>query len=340
MKIHLQNFCLGLLAGVLILLGSLAPARAFISVSVGVAPPPLLAYTQPACPGDGYIWTPGYWAWDPSDEQYYWVPGEWALAPEIGFLWTPCWWGWSDGAYCFHPGYWGRDVGFYGGIAYGHGYNGHGYDGGYWGGGRFHYNRNVNNVGAVAASHVYSRAVATNRDRVSFNGGRGGVAAQPNATELRADRESHFGQTTAQAAHVRTASANTGGRFAVNHGQPSAAPGANPSALRASNAAGVMHHTWLVGESRFTGESVEANHFAPVTHHSFTEARAFRPENHAAVSRSHFSESRAPAFHAQSFHAQSFHAQSFHASSFHASSAPHVSASHGGGGGGGHGGHR
>jgi hypothetical protein len=27
---------------------------------------------QPICPGEGYIWTPGYWAWDGDD--YYWVP--------------------------------------------------------------------------------------------------------------------------------------------------------------------------------------------------------------------------------------------------------------------------
>ena len=27
-------------------------------------------------PGPGYIWTPGYWAYDPADG-YYWVPGTW-----------------------------------------------------------------------------------------------------------------------------------------------------------------------------------------------------------------------------------------------------------------------
>ena len=28
-------------------------------------PPPLPEYDQPQCPGDDYIWTPGYWAWSP-----------------------------------------------------------------------------------------------------------------------------------------------------------------------------------------------------------------------------------------------------------------------------------
>jgi hypothetical protein len=32
-----------------------------VLVSVTIAPPVLPVYTQPACPGDGYIWTPGYW---------------------------------------------------------------------------------------------------------------------------------------------------------------------------------------------------------------------------------------------------------------------------------------
>jgi len=38
--------------------------RAQISIRVGFAPPELPVYEQPPCPGDDYIWTPGYWAWD------------------------------------------------------------------------------------------------------------------------------------------------------------------------------------------------------------------------------------------------------------------------------------
>ena len=32
-----------------------------IEISVNLAPPELPVYEQPVCPGDGYIWTPGYW---------------------------------------------------------------------------------------------------------------------------------------------------------------------------------------------------------------------------------------------------------------------------------------
>lgn len=44
-----------------------------ISISARIAPPPLPVYEQPECPTDGYLWTPGYWAYD-DDNGYYWVP--------------------------------------------------------------------------------------------------------------------------------------------------------------------------------------------------------------------------------------------------------------------------
>ncbi len=44
-----------------------------VGISVNIAPPALPVYTQPVCPGVGYIWTPGYWAY--GDDDYYWVPG-------------------------------------------------------------------------------------------------------------------------------------------------------------------------------------------------------------------------------------------------------------------------
>ena len=82
----------------LLLFPSPAPAAQIgVGVSITIAPPILPVYAQPICPGDGYIWTPGYWAY--GDDGYYWVPGTWILAPEPGFLWTPGYWGWGDGVY-------------------------------------------------------------------------------------------------------------------------------------------------------------------------------------------------------------------------------------------------
>src|SRR5262250_2911266 len=93
-------------------------------VSITIAPPVLPVYVQPPIPGDGYIWTPGYWAY--GDEGYFWVPGTWVLAPQPGLLWTPGYWGWGGSAFLWHAGYWGPTVGFYGGVSYGYGYFGNG----------------------------------------------------------------------------------------------------------------------------------------------------------------------------------------------------------------------
>jgi hypothetical protein len=111
---------------------SKAPAQ-IVGVSITVAPPVLPVYDQPPLPGPGYMWTPGYWAWDDGD--YYWVPGTWVEPPAVGLLWTPGYWGWRDGIYVWNAGYWGPHIGFYGGVNYGFGYVGVGYAGGFWRGG-------------------------------------------------------------------------------------------------------------------------------------------------------------------------------------------------------------
>ena len=133
-------------------------------VAVSFGPPPLPVYEQPLCPGEGYIWTPGYWAYDPDFGDYYWVPGTWVLAPQVGFLWTPGWWGWGGGGFLFHEGFWGPVVGFYGGINYGFGYFGHGYEGGRWENDRFYYNRAVNNVKVTNIHNVYNTTVHQQHD--------------------------------------------------------------------------------------------------------------------------------------------------------------------------------
>ena len=58
----------------LVVLSAPVSSSAQVAISVGFGPPALPVYEQPVCPGDGYIWTPGYWAWDSDDQDYYWVP--------------------------------------------------------------------------------------------------------------------------------------------------------------------------------------------------------------------------------------------------------------------------
>ena len=187
-------------------------------------PPPLPVYDQPPCPGPNYLWTPGYWAWRPYG--YYWVPGEWVMPPYYGALWTPPYWGFMNGFYGFFPGYWGPYVGFYGGIDYGFGYIGIGFFGGYWRGNRFFYNSEVTNVGR--GGYSYRRAVFYNGrqyaaqplNRVSYNGGPGGIQARPRPTEMAAARFARSGAVPAQRQAQNFAARNSGQLYSSNHGRP------------------------------------------------------------------------------------------------------------------------
>jgi hypothetical protein len=201
-----------------------------VRITVGFAPPPLPVYEQPVCPGDGYIWTPGYWAWDDDIDDYYWVPGTWVLSPEVGFLWTPPWWGWADGAFVFYDGYWGPHVGFYGGINYGFGYFGDGFVGGRWDNGHFFYNRAVMNINVVDIHNVYNETVVrtTVVNHVSFNGGEGGVVAHATAEQEGWAHERHIAAPAAQLQHIQAARANPQFRASTNMGRPAVAATAKP----------------------------------------------------------------------------------------------------------------
>jgi hypothetical protein len=205
------------------------PSLAQVRISVGFGPPALPVYEQPICPGDGYLWTPGYWAWDADIDDYYWIPGTWILAPEVGFFWTPPYWGWDNGAFLFYDGYWGPQVGFYGGIDYGFGYFGEGFVGGRWDGGHFFYNRAVLNVNVEVIHNVYNQTVEHNSvNHVSFNGGPGGVTARPRPEDEAAARERHVGPVAAQTQHIQAARGNPEMRASANHGKPAIAATAKP----------------------------------------------------------------------------------------------------------------
>jgi YXWGXW repeat-containing protein len=210
-------------------------SSAEIILSITIAPPPLPIYEQALCPGDGYIWTPGFWAY--GDDGFFWVPGTWVLAPAPGLLWTPGYWGWADGLFVFNQGYWGPHVGFYGGINYGFGYVGEGYEGGYWDNGAFFYNRSVNNVTNVR--NVYNKTVIVNNvtvNNVSYNGGAGGIPARPTSEEQAALRERHVPPIPAQTQHLQAASTNRQLYESVNHGKPPIAATARPADFKGHGA--------------------------------------------------------------------------------------------------------
>ena len=189
-------------------------------VSVNIAPPALPVYAQPPCPGDGYLWTPGYWAYQPTG--YYWVPGVWVTPPRPGVLWTPGYWGLAAGVYGWHAGYWGPHVGFYGGVNYGFGFGGVGFTGGVWAGNAFRYNTAVTNVNTTVVRNTYVNKTVVNNvtvNRTSFNGP-GGVSAQPTVQERAAMSQQHFQATPNQLSHQQSAGQDRNQWASVNHGAP------------------------------------------------------------------------------------------------------------------------
>jgi hypothetical protein len=194
-------------------------AQIGIGISVNFAPPALPIYEQPVCPDDGYLWTPGYWAYD--GDGYYWVPGTWVEAPQVGYLWTPGYWGWGGSAFLFHEGYWGSEVGYYGGINYGFGYGGAGYEGGRWDGGHFSYNTYVNHVNTSVIHNTYNTKVTiVSETHVSYNGGTGGAEARPTSQQESYANEHHLGPVAAQTQHVQAARSNPELRASANQGKP------------------------------------------------------------------------------------------------------------------------
>jgi WXXGXW repeat (2 copies) len=223
-----------LFIGFLLTLPAASQAQVAIGVSVRIGPPALPVYAQPVCPGPGYIWTPGYWAW--GDEGYYWVPGTWVMAPEPGLLWTPGYWGFANGAYIWHAGYWGPHVGFYGGINYGYGYTGVGFWGGEWRGREFVYNRAVTNVNVTVIHNYYNRTVVVNNvNRVSFNGGHGGIMTRPTHDEERWAHERHIEARHEQFEHERAARSDRRFWASENHGRPAIAASGRPGDFHGRN---------------------------------------------------------------------------------------------------------
>jgi hypothetical protein len=238
-----------------------------VGISVRIGPPALPVYAQPICPGPGFLWTPGYWAWN-DDGGYYWVPGTWVVAP-VGMLWTPGYWGWGGGFYAWHAGYWGPHVGFYGGINYGFGFGGVGFVGGEWRGGGFYYNRSVTNVSVTNVTNVYNRTVVVNNTTTSFNGGSGGVQAHPTAQEESYAREPHTAPLAAQTQHQNLASQNRQNFASVNQGRPAIAATSRPGdfsghSVVAARAAGAAYHAPAISPK-------EARVNSPATNRPATE---------------------------------------------------------------------
>ena len=136
--------------------------------------------------------------------------------------------------YAWNGGYWGPQIGFYGGVNYGFGYVGDGYEGGRWEGDHFFYNRSVNNVNVTVIHNVYTKTVVNNYNsttRASFNGP-GGVNRRPTAQEETYAHEQHTPATATQVQHREEAAKDRSQYASVNHGKPAVAATAKPGEFK------------------------------------------------------------------------------------------------------------
>jgi hypothetical protein len=99
----------------------------------------------------------------------------------------------------------------------------------------------VSNVNVTVIHNTYNKTVVVNNttvNRTSFNGGTGGVTAQPTPAEQAAANEHHVGATSAQMQQEHVASTNKAQFASVNHGNPGVAGTAKPGAFTGSGVVG------------------------------------------------------------------------------------------------------
>ncbi len=142
----------------------------------------------------------------------------------------------------FHAGYWGPHIGFYGGVNYGFGYGGAGYRRRTLGRESFcvqHRSRQRQHHGG--SQHLYEqcrRTITYTVNKVSYNGGAGGVAAAPTSQERMAAQEPHVPPTPMQHQHVQEAVRNPALSAAANGGHPAIAATPRPAAFNAPGVVG------------------------------------------------------------------------------------------------------
>ena len=138
----------------------IAPAQAQVAISISatIAPPLLPVYAQPAIPGPGYLWIPGYWAWNGSrillDARLL------VDAADGRFLLDAALLGLVERRLCLQRRLLGSDGRVLWRDQLRFRVQRLGYQGGMWQGNTFVYNRTVNNFGNVNIANSYSRPVS------------------------------------------------------------------------------------------------------------------------------------------------------------------------------------
>lgn len=94
------NLVRSLVLSVALVAGSSAFAQ--ISFNIVVAPPAPMYEVAPVMQ-PGYVWAPGYWAWN--NDRHIWVRGR-TIVQRDGYNWTPDRWVQQGGYYVRQPGRW------------------------------------------------------------------------------------------------------------------------------------------------------------------------------------------------------------------------------------------
>lgn len=78
-----------------------------VSFSINIGPPPQIFEPVPMMQ-PGYVWAPGYWAWN--NDHHIWVRGR-TIVQRPGYRWEPDRWEQRGSSYYRQPGSWARDNG-------------------------------------------------------------------------------------------------------------------------------------------------------------------------------------------------------------------------------------
>jgi hypothetical protein len=102
-----SNWKLNLLAGGVAFAAITAPAIGQIGIYIGRTPPPLRYEVRPAMPGEGYVWTEGYWG--NQGGRYVWRAGAWQRPPYEGGYWSHPHYDHYQQGWQMHEGHWDHE---------------------------------------------------------------------------------------------------------------------------------------------------------------------------------------------------------------------------------------
>ncbi len=105
LKVCMKRYTMvpGLLLSLALAAGNAAWAQ--VNFNIVLAPPEPMVEAMPMLP-PGYVWAPGYWAWN--HDRHIWVRGH-SMLQRTGYRWEPDRWEQRDGHYARQAGYWVRD---------------------------------------------------------------------------------------------------------------------------------------------------------------------------------------------------------------------------------------